>query len=198
VFLDAFCIDKYEVTNRQYARFLQETGHRKPAFWEDERFNRPEQPVVGVAWEDAVAYAQWAGKRLPTEAEWEKAARGTDGREYPWGNTLTYSLECNSAGTQDNHMYTAPVGSFPADASPYGVMDMAGNAWEWCADWYDPIYYHRTARRNPRGPDAGELRVRRGFSWDDGLAKTTGRQGKNPLQMDSKTGFRCARDMSVR
>ena len=85
VFIAAFYIDKYEVTNKQYATFLSETGHRKPKFWEDPRFNAPDQPVVGVNWEDAETYAAWAGKRLPTASEWEKAARGTDGRRYPWG-----------------------------------------------------------------------------------------------------------------
>jgi iron(II)-dependent oxidoreductase len=166
VFLDAFYIDKYEVTNFQYKQFMDATGHGAPADWNNEKYNQPNQPVVGVTWHDAVAYAKWAGKRLPTEAEWEKAARGADGRIYPWGNEWD-SSKCNSGVGGDGYQYTAPVGSFSDGASPYGVLDMSGNVWEWCADWYDNNYYSRSPQQNPKGPDSGSSRVLRGGSWFD-------------------------------
>ncbi len=126
-FVHAYYIDKYEITNKQYAQFLKETGHRNPKYWTVRLYNQPDQPVVGIGWDDAEEYAKWAGKRLPSEEEWEKAARGTDGRIWPWGN--------NSSGDNYNgksHGSYAPVavGSFPAGASPYDLMDMAGNVYE--------------------------------------------------------------------
>jgi formylglycine-generating enzyme required for sulfatase activity len=142
VFLNAFYIDKYEVTNAQYKQFMDATGHKAPGYWDNERVNQPNQPVVGVTWHDAVAYARWAGKRLPTEAEWEKAARGIDGRKYPWGNEWDGSKWSSGSGSVV-YKSAAPVGSFPEGTSSYGVMDMAGNVWEWCADWYDEAYYSR-------------------------------------------------------
>jgi len=116
VYLDAFYIDKYEVTNALYGKFMTQTGHRAPQFWNDNRYNKPEQPIVGVSWEDAVAYARWADKRLPTEAEWEKSARGTDGRKYPWGNKFDRAKGNFSPGifdSADSYEYTAPPNSFP-------------------------------------------------------------------------------------
>lgn len=126
-YLPAYYIDKHEITNKQYRQFVEATGHRKPRFWSSKMFNDKSQPVVGVGWADAEAYAKWAGKRLPSEEEWEKAARGTDGRIWPWGNT--------PSGKKYNGKiqgYYAPVrvGSFPNGSSPYGVMDMAGNVYE--------------------------------------------------------------------
>jgi len=131
--LPGFFIDKYEVTNEQYEKFRRATGHRLPGYWNQRQYNLPDQPVVGVGWADAAEYCRWAGKRLPTEAEWEKAARGTDERWWPWGHEFRTGL-ANSAeyglGT------SSPVGSFPAGASPYGVHDMAGNVWEICdGEW---------------------------------------------------------------
>jgi len=182
VYLDAFWIDKTEVSNAEYTRFMAATGHRTPYFlpkhWNSTWYDHPDQPVVGVSWEDAVAYAQWAGKRLPTEAEWEKAARSADGRRYPWGDAwdLTHNRRCNfsdrndprgpeQASADDGHAYLAPVGSYPRGASPYGCLDMAGNVWEWCSDWYGPDYYAGAPLRNPRGPESGRYRVIRGGSW---------------------------------
>jgi len=166
VFLDAFYIDKYEVTNAQYKQFMDATGHRAPRDWRDGRFNQPEQPVLNVSWEDAKAYAEWAGKRLPTEAQWEKAARGADGRKYPWGNEWDGS-KCNSSGGGDGYEYTAPVGSFTAGASPYGMMDMVGNVWEWCLDAYQKDYYGRSPEQNPVNNNftSVDIRVVRGGSW---------------------------------
>ena len=130
----AFYIDRYEVTNAQYAQFLKETGHRLPKYWTRQLLNSPRQPVVGVGWADAEAYAQWAGKRLPTEEEWEKAARGTDGRAWPWGNkpdNAVYNGRAQGRGAPVN------VGSFPQGDSPYGVGDMAGNVWEMTSGNYE-------------------------------------------------------------
>jgi formylglycine-generating enzyme required for sulfatase activity len=126
--LPAYYIDKYEVTNEQYGKFLQETGYkRKPKYWNDRLFRHPKQPVVGIGWADAEAYAKWAGKRLPDEREWEKAARGTKGWLWPWGNTTT-GKEYN--GKIQGRYAPAVVGSFPSGKSPYGVFDMAGNVYE--------------------------------------------------------------------
>jgi len=129
----AFYIDRYEVTNSEYAQFLKETGHREPKYWRRQLLNGLRQPVVGVGWKDAEAYGKWAGKRLPTEEEWEKAARGTDGRAWPWGNTPT-----NAAYNGRAQARGAPVdvGSFPSGDSPYGVSDMAGNVWEMTSGSY--------------------------------------------------------------
>ncbi|MEO0108860.1 MAG: SUMF1/EgtB/PvdO family nonheme iron enzyme, partial [candidate division WOR-3 bacterium] len=154
VYVSEFYIDKYEVTNRQYKRFCDATGRNYPPDPEllssmPNYFNNyPNYPVVNITWEDARAYCDWAGKRLPTEAEWEKAARGSDGRKYPWGNKAPDGSQCNFADrnlpdvpwcdkdADDGYGFTAPVGHYPQGASPYGVLDMAGNVWEWCNDWY--------------------------------------------------------------
>jgi formylglycine-generating enzyme required for sulfatase activity len=184
-FLKAFWIDKFEVTNAQYARFVEEAGHRKPGYWEDPAFNQPAQPVVGVSWEDAKAYARWAGKRLLSEAEWEKAARGVDGRMYPWGDDWMAD-RCNSAGGQDGFEGPSPVGSFPSGASPYGVMDMAGNVWEWIADEPGP----------DAPPESKLLRIGKGGSWTnprDGVQVTSRAKGELNLA-DCIIGFRCAMD----
>ena len=170
VYLDAFYIDKYEVTNAQYRRFLDETGCTPPPYWNDDLYNQPEQAVMAVTWEDAAEYAKWAGKRLPTEAEWEKAARGTDGRTWPWGNQWDPTmLNANDVGAVDGYVYTAPVGSYPQGVSPYGVHDMAGNLWEWTTDWYDSDYYKYSPKVNPKGPVSGENHVARGGSWSMNL-----------------------------
>jgi len=197
VFLNAFYIDKYEVTNAQYKLFMDATGYKAPRNWRDGKFNQPEQPVVGVSWDYAVAYAKWAGKRLPTEAEWEKAARGTDGRIYPWGNEWDIS-KCNSKGVGDGYEYTSPVGSFPAGASPYGLMDMAGNTRELCADWYDEDYYSRSPLVNPKGPvEPGVFHVLRSGSWDcpEDQMRCARRVGGEPSPMNRDFGFRCVQDV---
>ena len=195
VFLDAFYIDKYEVTNAQYKKFMEATEHKAPEYWDNEKYNQPNHPVVSVTWHDAIAYTKWAGKRLPTEAEWEKAARGTDGRKYPWGNEWD-SSKANSYGTSDGYEYAAPVGSFPDGASPYGVMDMAGNVWEWCADLYDGDYYSRSLQQNPKGPDSGSRRVLRGGGWDDNASylRCARRACGGPTGSGNFVGFRCSQD----
>ncbi|MGB9700648.1 MAG: formylglycine-generating enzyme family protein [Thermodesulfobacteriota bacterium] len=135
VMLEDYYIDVHPVTNYQYGRFLKETGHRPPLLWRVEGWNDPLQPVVGVGWNDARAYAAWAGKELPTEAQWEKAARGTDGRWWPWGNDF-YPGYCNSAELGVNR--TTEVTRFHLGLSPYGCYDMAGNVWEMCeGEWLE-------------------------------------------------------------
>lgn len=190
VFVAAFYIDKYEVTNQQYAKFLAETGHRKPKFWEDPRLNAPEQPVVGVNWEDAETYATWAGKRLPTASEWEKAARGTDGRRYPWGNDYdatrgNFDDGGSMDGSTDGYAMTpAPVGHFLHGLSPYGLHDMAGNVWEWVEEHSETT-------------DEKTYSIR-GGSWTNGSGDTrTTVAYIYPAQCSdhsSSVGFRCARN----
>lgn len=166
VYLDAFYMDVYEVTNAQYKKFMDATGHRVPRNWNEPSYSAPDQPVVGISWYDAKAYCEWAGKRLPTEAEWEKAARGgLAGKKYPWGDSVTHD-DANYKGTggRDIWVYTSPVGSFAPNG--YGLYDMAGNVWEWCADWYSANYYANSTGRNPTGPDSGSTPVLRGGGWD--------------------------------
>ena len=197
VFLDAFYIDQLEVTNTRYKTFLAETGY-EPGFYLDRPpYNEPDLPAAVLDWEDAVAYADWAGKRLPTEAEWEKAARGADGRFWPWGDVFDHKKLSGNDGTglEDGYRETAPVGRFPAGASPFGALDMAGNLWEWVADWYDPEYYLRAPNENPQGPDSGDGHVLRGGGWAESFDGTRcpNRQGGNPGSL--LRGFRCAMDV---
>lgn len=173
VYLDAYYIYKYEVTNKQFAKFVNEVGYKIEGNWKDYAISKRENhPVVNVTWNDAMAYCRWVGGTLPAEAQWEKAARGTDGKIYPWGNRWDGS-KCNwykgpkLSGMADIHKRrgTLPVGSFPSGASPYGCMDMAGNVWEWCGDWYGVDYYKNGPSRNLQGPESGQYRVLRGGSW---------------------------------
>lgn len=197
VHLDAFEIDVHEVTNAQYARFMRARLNegkpiRKPDTWDSPEFNPPRRPVVGMTWHEARAYCAWAGKRLPTEAEWEKAARGTDGRRYPWGNAFG-SGRANAAPAGLNR--PAPVGSFPSGRSPYGLDDMAGNVWEWTATPYAAYYYRVSPLRNPRGPRDGWLKVIRGGSWMNGpdQVRTSVRFRLDPVVKWKRVGLRCAR-----
>ena len=208
VYLDAFYMDKYEVTNAQYKTFMDATGHKAPLWmsWRDPKLNAPNHPVVGVSWHDAVAYAKWAGKRLPTEAEWEKAARGgLVGKKYPWGDEDPNETSCNFGdfGTFGDikvpwnaDTYTQPVGSYPPNN--YGLYDMAGNVWEWCADWYDGDYYSSSPDRNPTGPESGTLRVARGGSWDhpSDFVRVAYRNYAGPAVTLCLFGFRCAASQS--
>ncbi|MBI4704545.1 MAG: formylglycine-generating enzyme family protein [Deltaproteobacteria bacterium] len=212
VYLDAFYIDRTEVTVAQYrscvnargctADHLTEwglPGSLKPG--EECNWNksgRDSHPINCVDWSQAEAYCRFAGKRLPTEAEWEKAARGTDGRIYPWGSAAP---SCHYAVMDDGghgcgRDSTSPVGSKPAGASPYGALDMAGNVWEWTADWYGKAYYAASPERNPTGPSGGSLRVLRGRSWDLHHAmnfRASKRDWFVPEDRSRAQGFRCAR-----
>ncbi|HTN43973.1 MAG TPA: formylglycine-generating enzyme family protein [Nitrospiria bacterium] len=205
VYLDGFSIDKYEVTFAQFYQFIGLTGHRKPrlagylsaSVTEDiPLFIRAMNPVVGVSWDDAVEYCQWKGKRLPSEAEWEKAAKGTDKRKWPWGNEER-SEYANLLG-DDGAPYTAPVNQFRKDVSPYGVYDLAGNAMEWVADWFNQDSYRILPVSNPLGVSSGESRVIRGASWNDSIkrAQTSIRFKMSPEYRDVTIGFRCAKSGS--
>jgi len=169
-----YYMDIYPVTNDQYKAFMLANGYgsqkfwseegwawkqecrvKRPDYWTDLKWNKADHPVVGVSYHEAEAYAAWAGKRLPTEQEWEKAARGMDGREYPWGNAFD-KTKCNSS--ESGLKATTPVTKYPQGMSPFGCFDMAGNVWEWCASWYDHTFTERVVRGGSWGIDPGNLR----------------------------------------
>lgn len=205
VYLDEFAIDQVEVTNERYMAFVKSIGHRTPpnpyATGPLQSIKGIEQlPVVQTTWYDAKAYCSWAKKRLPTEAEWEKAARGTDGRIYPWGNEAPTAKRANfDREWEDEHTLHA-VGSLPDGDSPYGVKDMAGNVREWISDWYDADYYQHAPNRNPQGPDKkGVVRSIRGGSWHSPASDiTTSARGRGGFALQTHgTGFRCVRGLEA-
>jgi len=200
LFVDAFYLDRYEVTVGRYANFLKATGNvRPPEEWETvDLKTAADFPVVGVDWQDANGYCQWVGRRLPTDAEWERAARGTDERKYPWGNEPPTSERARFAQKYVNAVYKeglARVGSHVKGASPFGVQDMSGNAWEWVADWFSESF-PQTDRRNPKGPSSGTSKVLRGGGWYDQAERlvVSKRMHASPDQRDNSIGFRCASD----
>ncbi|MCX5867934.1 MAG: SUMF1/EgtB/PvdO family nonheme iron enzyme, partial [Proteobacteria bacterium] len=221
VYLDAYYIDKYEVTVDQYAQCVKSgkcsdyhlTGWEMPPFpgfsetdgcnWGNSE--KGNHPINCVDWNQASGYCKWAGKRLPTEAEWEKAARGTDGRKFPWGNqkaTCNYAVMSEIDHPNDyvgcNEGSTWPVGSKPNGASPYGVMDMVGNVSEWVQDWDGKDYYKNSPTKNPPGPSSGDRRVTRGGNWmeyDQYLFTTFEHLfSSTPTTRGYQEGFRCVRD----
>jgi len=198
IYLDAFYIDKYEVTVAGYAKFLKSEGADPPFLWQEARQDKnQDKPVLGVDWYDAAAYCRWANKRLLTEAEWEKAARGTDGRIYPWGNESPTSIHANFGHeATTGYAAVAKVGSFEKGQSPYGIYDLAGNVWEWVADRYDEHYYQHSPEHNPRGPTTGPLRVVRGGAWNSSpsIITAANRNSNVPSARRSDVGFRCAKD----
>ena len=239
--LRAFAIDRYEVTNARYRRFLDDmlenddhsrchphepkgkdhtprywtnynpllddAGYAKTTPFDGDTFTKDNHPVVGVDWFDAYAYAAWAGKRLPTEAEWEAAARGVDGRRWPWGDSWQWG-RANTGGEtkgmdvwtvgfeKDGFIYSSPIGNYVDGRSPLGCDDMAGNVAEWCADWYDVDYYCNAPRANPRGPDSGRLRSVRGGSSRSvpSSVRCAKRFSREPRFRNFDLGFRCAKD----
>ena len=197
VYVEAFAMDRYQVSVGQYAKFLESTSQAAPPDWSImNKAPHQKRPVVNVVWADAEAYCTWAGKRLPTEAEWEKAARGTDGRIYPWGNELPTGFRANSMKEKwSNHWVLMPVGMYEEGKSPYGIYDMAGNVWEWVSDWYDQDYYQSSPSENPTGPARGESKVIRGGSWGSGPKdlRTTDRDTHVPSARGMGTGFRCVK-----
>lgn len=201
--LDAYYLDQYEVTTTRYAIFLQKTNRVASAYWSKQVLERHgEKPIIGVDWYDATAYCSWAGKRLPTEAEWEKAARGTDQRLYPWGNVApNHQLANYDRGSDfNNYEVLTNVGSYKDGRSPYGAYDMAGNVWEWTADWYDENYYRYEQRSmsNPKGPSSGQHRVVRGGAWGDasGRMRSAIRYRRSATARHDFLGFRCVRDIT--
>jgi serine/threonine-protein kinase len=196
--LDAFWIDQTDVTNGQYKLCQTAGACKEPARVSSNLHDQyygsvtfADFPVVWVSWNDAQAYCTWAGRRLPTEAEWEKAARGTDGRIYPWGDTPPDKTLADFANQIKDVVKT---GSYPAGASPYGALDMAGDVWNWAADWYAMDYYAHSPDANPAGPDSGTQRVLRGGSYTytaPGL-RAAYRFQKDPTFSSSEVGFRCA------
>ena len=212
VYLDAYEIDKYEVTTVQFLKFVLATDRKPLIDWQYEGGNFQEtmanHPVMHVSWFDADAYCRWAGKRLPTSAEWEKAARGEDGRVYPWGNEPAGLSRANFGRTglsgpvrdRPERLLLYPpiisVDKYDNGVSPYGVFQLAGNVAEWTADWYDPHYYKTAPDRNPKGPEKGTQRAFRGGGWIDSTpsVRPAQRNGTDPNTKMNWLGFRCARD----
>ena len=200
VYLDTFWIDQTDVTNAMFARCVKAKSclpphatksYVRPDYYGNSQYE--DYPVVYVDWNQADAYCKWAGRRLPTEAEWEKAARGTDGRIFPWGELFDKGKGNFYQSIGD----TSKVGDYPAGVSPYGALDMAGNVWQWVADWYDETYYRFTPDRNPTGPTSGLYRVIRGGAWDFGdytieYIHSFDRKKSDPDTTNYDFGFRCA------
>ena len=195
VYQSAYYISKTPVTNQDYREFVQCTGHRAPIHWQRGTFPAGvgKHPVVNVSWQDARDYADWRSARLPTESEWEKAARGSDERLYPWGTRFTEGERCNANNQIGT---TTPVDEWPDGLSFYGVWDMAGNVYEWCYDYYDPDYYKDSPMTNPKGADGGQERVIRGGSYQETRAalRTTHRIGSSEVSTRDNIGFRLAMD----
>jgi serine/threonine protein kinase len=190
IYLEAYYIDTYEVTNAFYKACVIAGACSEPK--NTDRYNDPNyvyHPVVYVDWNMAVLFCKWRGADLPTESQWEKAARGTDGRTYPWGEGIDYT-RANSVNGDTN-----AVGSFESGKSPYGLYDMIGNVWEWVKDWYLDTYYQNSPAKNPLGPDTGTYRVRRGGTWTDLIigVRSAYRGWDSPTQSSMYSGFRCAR-----
>ena len=198
VSLKAFYLDVYEVTVSHFAAFLHSQKADPPFKWKEALTgNQDNKPVIGVNWFDARDYCLWVGKRLPTEAEWEMAARGTEGRTYPWGSIPPTKAHANAGQTLwQGYDTLSNVGRYELGKTPEGAYDLAGNLWEWVADWYDPVYYQFTPRDNPTGPTRGPLRALRGGAWNNDAKsiRSANRAAYAPDARRNDVGFRCAKD----
>ena len=191
--LDAFYLGRTETTHADYAKFVAATGHPTPYHWTDGEMptEMAKHPIYNVDWEDATAYCEWSGKRLPTEAEWERAARGgLDGKDYPWGD---------QAAKPEHARFSTPEGPGPValyDPNAFGLYDMAGGVSEWCSDWFARTYYEVSPPENPQGPAEGLYKMIRGGAWSDGPKRLTVffRNWVRPNQRTPNLGFRCAKD----
>jgi eukaryotic-like serine/threonine-protein kinase len=218
VYLDAYWVDETEVTNKLFSSFVGATDYQTDAekigssyVWHGSNWaqinganwrhpigpnsdisGKEKHPVIHISWNDAVAYCKWVGRRLPSEAEWEKAARGTDGRAYPWGNNIPNDNLLNFNNSIDD---TTEVGKYPDGKSVYSAYDMAGNVWEWVNDWYGRTYYQNSPSSNPLGPDSSQYRVLRGGAWVvyDYLVRSAYRSMNYPTYSGNGFGFRCVR-----
>lgn len=206
--LKAYRVGRYPVTVGEYLRFIEADGYKDKSFWTnggfgkwqapegwDEQLSHLNRPVVGVSWFEAAAYATWAGSRLPTEAEWERAARGTEGHRYPWGDEESDTSRMNYYKSKVG--CPTPVGVYARGATPDGILDMAGNVWEWCSDWYGEHYYSEAASDSPQGPSTGEARVVRGGSWNFNAwyCRSAGRDWNTPEYRFNYLGFRVVLDL---
>ena len=193
VLLNTYSIDKYPVTNQEYKMFVDVTGHRRPPNWTSGTYQleSANHPVTNISWEDAVAYAEWIGKRLPTEAEWEKASRGTMGQTYPWGD----AFRKDNVNSNMDYGGTTPIDQFMGGESPYEVVDLCGNVQEWCEDWYYDDYYKTAPADNPTGPTGGQYRCARGGFYAENRigVRCASRHYSPPSTMQDHIGFRCAK-----
>jgi len=209
VLLNPYEIGRYPVTVLEYQKFLDDEGYREERWWKlggfggttepanwDAQQSHPNSPVTGVSWYEAAAYCSWANARLPTEAEWERAARGSNSRLYPWGNEAPDPSRANYA--ESARRPVSPVGLFAHGATPEGIQDLAGNVWEWVSDWYSPDYYKSSPKVDPRGPSTGEFKCSRGGSsvLDARYLRAAFRYRNPPLVQTGSQGFRCVRDVS--
>jgi formylglycine-generating enzyme len=202
VYLDAYYIDRFEVTNGRFAKFVDAIQSEPPWGFQDKDMPiiHADRPVRWVNWMDAMGYCLWAGKRLPTEAEWEKAARGTDGRLYPWGNDYPTAGHAVFGLKEGGDETVSLIGNREKGKSPYGAQDMAGNLYEWVMDWYADDYYasvEHSQPANPRGPTEGSAKVQRGGSYINNpyRLRSSFRTKGDPTELDPNVGFRCAQDV---
>ena len=192
IYLNAFWIDRDEVSVSEWNIFREATGHRASKYAGNTKLHRPELPIVGISWHDAAAYCGWLGKRLPTEAEWEKAARGAGGRRYPWGDEYNPGL---AGGLSE----PPPVGGRKGGESPYGARSMAGGVWEWTSDFWGEFYYRESPARNPKGPPGGFLHTIKGGSWrtPPEMLRAATRFRLDGIIRWKTLGFRCAKDAEI-